>query len=75
MSDKREKPINDFNREFARAVVSLARVMKVRSIKIVFQMEDTYQQVSATWTECRHGSKEPIHLESMAYDQIPEEES
>lgn len=72
--------ITDRHREFAKAVVALAREHKMNNLRMDFQvaytMEElphqTYEQVSMNWTSGRHGDKGQIHLETKAVENISE---
>lgn len=72
--------ITDRHREFAKAVVALAREHKMNNLKMDFQvaytmeelLHQTYEQVSMSWSSGRHGDKGQIHLESKAVETITE---
>jgi hypothetical protein len=74
--------IVDRHREFAKAVVALAREHKMDSLKMDFRdaytMEElprrTYEGVTMSWASGRHGDKGQIHLETRAIEDIGEGE-
>lgn len=75
--------VTNEHRVFVQAVVALARQHRMNGIKINFRMSASarmdaktdpgiWEEVTADWSEGRHGVAQSIHLSTRAQQTIPE---
>ena len=71
--------VTEEHRDFARAVVALAREHKMSSLQMTFRCSYTFssgpwEQIRMQWSEGRHGVESQIELRTESIDRISEKE-